>query len=259
MKNLTYKLILLLLIAFGKGYGFSKLKGNYPFFASQKDSIRSIQMEIDHLFSKSLELSSLKPLEQYSKGLAANKEGYAENSIRYWQAYTAYQKAVYSLIQENLSASEESCDFGIDLLNRNDNKNSEDYALLANIEAFSIQFKGAKVLVIAPRLRKHARKAIALDSLNLRAYYVLGSNDYYTPKQYGGGKKTEFYLKKALSIPPKRSPNSLSPNWGREGSYALLAQFYLKENFPIKAQDIINEGLLVFPESYQLKNLLKKL
>ena len=71
MKNLTYKLILLLLIAFGKGYGFSKLKGIYPFFASQKDSIRSIQMEIDHLFSKSLELSSLKPLEQYSKGLDA--------------------------------------------------------------------------------------------------------------------------------------------------------------------------------------------
>lgn len=259
MKNLTYKLILLLFIASGKFYGFNKLQTNYTLTASQKDSIGSIQMEIDNSLSKSLELNSLKPLEQYSKHLTANEMVYSENSIRYWQAYISYQKAVYYLIQGDQSASEESCDFGIGLLNHNDNKNSEDYALLANLEAFSIQFKGAKVLVIAPRLRKNARKAIALDSLNLRAFYVLGSNDFYTPKQYGGGKKTELYLKKALSIPSKKNTNSFSPNWGREESYALLAQFYLEENFPTKAQDIINEGLLIFPENYQLKILLKKL
>ena len=259
MKNLTYKLILLLFIAFGKAYGFNKLQANYTLTTSQKDSIGSIQMEIDASFSKSMELKSLKPLEQYSNRLKVNEKGYSENSIRYWQAYIAYQEAVYYLIQEDQSASEKSCDFGIGLLNQNDNKNSEDYALLAYLEAFSIQFKGAKVLVIAPRLRKNAKKAIALDSLNLRAFYVLGSNDYYTPKQYGGGKKTEFYLKKALSIPSKKNANSFSPNWGREESYALLARFYLKENFPTKAQDIINEGLLIFPENYQLKKLLKKL
>ena len=251
MKNLTYKLILLLFIVFGKAYGFNKMQANYTLTASQKDSIGSIQMEIDNSLSKSLEITSLKPLEQYSKRLTANEKDYSENSIRYWQAYISYQKAVYCLIQGDQSASEESCDFGIGLLNHNDNKNSEDYALLANLEAFFIQFKGAKVLVIAPRLRKNARKAIALDSLNLRAFY--------TPKQCGGGKKTEFYLKKTLSIPSKRSTNSFSPNWGREESYALLAQFYLEENFPTKAQDIINEGLLIFPENYQLKNLLKKL
>lgn len=100
MKNLTYKIFLLLLIAFGKGSGFCKPKDNYTFFASQKDSIGSIQLELDRLFSQSLELSSLKPLEQYRIGLAENKEGYSENSVRYWQAYAFYQKAVYYLIQK---------------------------------------------------------------------------------------------------------------------------------------------------------------
>ena len=74
-----------------------------------------------------------------------------------------------------------------------------------------------------------------------------------------GVKKLNSILKKALSIPSKRNTNSFSPNWGREESFALLAQFYLKENFPTKAKDLINEGLLVFPGNYQLKNPLKKL
>ena len=69
MKNLTYKLILLLFIASEKFYGFNKLQANYTLTASQKDSIGSIQMEIDNSLSKSLEINSLKPLEQYSKRL----------------------------------------------------------------------------------------------------------------------------------------------------------------------------------------------
>ena len=84
MKNLTYKLILLLFIAFGKAYGFNKLQTNYTLTASQKDSIGSIQMEIANSLSKSLEVNSLKPLEQYSKRLTANEKDYSENSIRYW-------------------------------------------------------------------------------------------------------------------------------------------------------------------------------
>ena len=122
MKNLPYKLILLLFIAFGKAYGFNKLQINYTLTASQKDSIGSIQMEIANSLSKSLEINSLKPLEQYSKRLTANEKDYSENSIRYWQAYISYQRAVYYLIQGDQSASEESCDFGIGLLNHNDNK-----------------------------------------------------------------------------------------------------------------------------------------
>lgn len=259
MKNLTYIFILLVFAISLKCYGSFKRVDHYPLISSQKDTIPSIQKEIDRLFLEAITLANSKHLKEYSSVLSSNKNGYSKNSINYWQAYLQYKKAVYHLIKKNASASEKSCDTGINLLNSIREKTAEDYALLAHLESFSIQFKGAKVLSIVPRLKKNAKRALAIDSLNLRAYYVLGNNDYYSPQKYGGGKKVAFYLKKALAIPRKKKVNTVSPTWGREESYVLLAQHYVKTNSILEAKKIINEGLAYFPENYQLKTLLNKI
>jgi hypothetical protein len=260
MKTLSYKLIQLILFTVSLNcYGSFERVNEYILLSFQKDTITSIQKKIDHLFSESIAFSNTKRLEEYKNELSSNKENYSKNRVRYWQAYLQYKKAVFHLVEKNVSASEKSCDAGIDLLRSIKEKSTEDYALIALLESFSIQFKGAKVLIIAPRLKKNARRALALDSLNLRAYYVLGNNDYFTPQKYGGGKKVEFYLKKALAISPKKEEDTVSPTWGREESYVLLAQYYFKNDALERAEKTIKEGLSFFPKNHQLKTLLNKI
>ena len=74
--------------------------------------------------------------------------------------------------------------------------------------------------------RENAGKALELDSTNVRGWYVLGSNDYYTPASFGGGKKVEYYLKKATSSPDKNTDDSSLPTWGKKSPMPLLIQYY---------------------------------
>ena len=81
------------------------------------------------------------------------------------------------------------------ILNDIGNKTSETYALLALVQSFSIQFaSGMEAGRISAGIRENAGKALELDSTNVRGWYVLGSNDYYTPASFGGGKKVEYSL-----------------------------------------------------------------
>lgn len=130
-----------------KSYGSFKTVACFPLIQSKKDSIVSLQKEIDLRFSRSLTVLTSKHLDEYDLKLSLNQEGYSKNTIRYWKAYLQYKKAVFYLIEKKLSASEKSCDLGINLLNDIKEKSVEDYALLAYLESFSIQFKGAKVLL----------------------------------------------------------------------------------------------------------------
>jgi hypothetical protein len=97
--------------------------------------------------------------------------------------------AVYLNETNKKTLAEAKNDLGIALLVHQKIKSSEDYALLALMESFSIPFKKEQALWIAPRVQKNTHKALEMDSLNLRGYFVLGSNDFYTPKLFGGMKK----------------------------------------------------------------------
>ncbi len=153
-----------------------------------------------------------------------------QNLILYWQSYSHFFLSLFYTINQNKKQAEKTIDKGIDILENIKNKTSEDYALLGNMQNFSTQFKGMmKVIFISKKVKENGNKAIELDSTNLRAYYVLGSNDFFTPKMFGGGKKAEELFKKAISLPNQKIKNPYLPSWGKDDAYIYLIHLYIKE------------------------------
>ena len=146
------------------------------------------------------------------------------------------------------------------ILNDIGNKTSETYALLALVQSFSIQFaSGMEAGRISAGIRENAGKALELDSTNVRGWYVLGSNDYYTPASFGGGKKVEYYLKKATSSPDKNTDDSSLPTWGREYAYALLIQYYMQNDRTDEAKNCLLMAEKEYPDSYFIGEYKRKL
>ncbi|MEM6687031.1 MAG: hypothetical protein AAF617_14715, partial [Bacteroidota bacterium] len=155
--------------------------------------------------------------------------------------------------------AEETCDEAVEWLEDLDNKTSEDYALLALIQSFGIQFKGMKAMFISSRIKKNAKKAISMEPKNLRAHYVFASNDFYTPEKYGGGKNAEKFLLKAIALPDQKVKNPFLPSWGKEQAYEMLIKLYIKKKDLANAKKHFKAGIDLYPESYNLKQLAAKL
>ncbi len=104
----------------------------------------------------------------------------------------------------------------------------------AEIMVLKARVTGARVMV-SPMTRgaKFGRKsgeilqqAIAIDSLNPRAYLTAGQALFYTPKMFGGGKeKAKPILQKSADCYNKFQPTTpLHPNWGKGFCGYLLMQ-----------------------------------
>ncbi|MEM7548472.1 MAG: hypothetical protein AAF363_02280 [Bacteroidota bacterium] len=219
-----------------------------------------IQGKITKAFLNSYRVKSTKPLDDIVSQLEelSNK---SENSIvRYWNAYTYYYKSIVYVGFKQNNESEKSINKGIEILKNIRRKNSEDYALLALLQGFSLRFKsGIDAGTASQKASLNAEKAVKLDNENLRAYYVLANNDYYTPVQYGGGKKVEELLLKAIKLNEQKVKNPVLPSWGKDRSYTLLVQHYMKSEDKESAKKYLSEGLIKYPENYDLNQLSKKL
>jgi len=222
-------------------------------------SIIGIQNKIKTAFAQSLRSKSDRSLIEINTKLKDSAKTKKQNIISYWQAYAQFYTSIFYLANEDKKRSEKEVDKGIDYLKGLRNKNSEDYALLAMLQGYSIQFKGMQAMYIGPEATKNAKKAIDLDSTNMRAYFVYGSNDFYTPEQYGGGKEAEKYLLKAISIPTKKEESSVLPSWGKEESYELLIRLYIKEGNLELAEKYYHKGIKEFPDSYIINQLKPEL
>ncbi|MEM1217745.1 MAG: hypothetical protein AAGH79_02490, partial [Bacteroidota bacterium] len=82
---------------------------------------------------------------------------------------------------------------------------------------------------------------------------------YYTPEAYGGGKKTEEYLRMALGMPDQVNPNPYLPSWGREEAHLLLVKHFMKKEQWAQAKEAFGDAYETFPNSYQLNELGAKL
>lgn len=185
----------------------------------------------------------------------------SNNSIfLYWKGYTHYYCSIFYLKNGEVSKSYEELKKGIDVLESIKIKNSEDCALLSMLHSFSCQFlKFPKVIQASKSATDYIERALKLDDNNPRVYYVLANNDYYTPKTYGGGNKVEEYALKALSISIQKIDNPYLPSWGRQESYELLTNYYIKKNNIKQAKKYIELGLLEYPDSHTLKYNKSKL
>ena len=73
-------------------------------------------------------------------------------------------------------------------------------------------------------LREALMTARQLDPTNPRTFYWEGTQAFYTPEQFGGGKaKAKLMFEKSLELYKKFKPeNSMSPHWGEEITKQML-------------------------------------
>jgi tetratricopeptide (TPR) repeat protein len=180
--------------------------------------------------------------------------------IVYWYSYTCYYHSILLMTEKENKSSEKILDEGIIQLKNVSNLNSEHLALLALMESFSIQYaSGIETPFISKRVKENAEKALQLDSLNLRAYFVLGSNDFYTPEKYGGGKKAASYLTKAIRLNDQSIANPYMPTWGKNSAYELLIRLYIRQKQFTEAKKYYQEAISLFPDDYMINKLSKDL
>ena len=149
---------------------------------------------------------------------------------------------------------------GVNLLENIQDKNSEDFALLALMGGYSIKYTNVfKISKLIEKYKEYANKALMLDKDNIRAYLALGVFDFNTPLAYGGGKVLEINLNIAISLKDESSSYvPYSPKWGKNMSYIYLIRYYMKcEN-----KDMINkyfdEALNLYPNDRILIELKKE-
>jgi pentatricopeptide repeat protein len=226
----------------------------------QSDSLLvDIQNKIYNAFVKDRISQKNDALSELSIQLEDLYKAKNQNLILYWRSYLQFYSSINYLAKGDNKSAENEINEGIELMESIEKKNSEDYALLAMLQSFSIQFNSTKAMYISADVKKNINSAIALDTTNLRAWYVFASNDFYTPEQYGGGKEAEKYLLKAIPLPEQKIKNDYLPSWGKEGSYEMLIKIYIKNGKWDLAKKYFQEGITAFPNSYVINQLASKL
>ncbi len=236
-----------------------------PYYSYNLDSLnalglQNIQKKINQNFVQSLIAKKPGLLYELDSSLMRLGNKYQNPLIDYWRGYLQYYLAIYYLDSGEDHLSEKTINEGIKHLETIKKKNSEDLALLALLQSFSIQFKmGMEAGAISGLVKKNIKRALMLDSENLRAHFVGGSIDYYTPKQFGGGQNAESYLLKAVELPSQKIKNDYLPSWGKEEAYELLIKMYIQEKDFDKAKKYFRIGIEEFPKSYLINQLAQKL
>lgn len=228
---------------------------------NQNDTLlNNIQQKVMDAFVQAKISQSDKNFVSLEQALLKQNINYKNSIIIYWYSYTCYYHSILLMIEKNNKSSEKILDEGIEQLNNLTHKNSEHLALLALMESFSIQYaSGIEVPFISKSVKHNAEKALQLDSINLRAYYVLGSNDFYTPEKYGGGKKAEGYLLKAIKLNNQSLQNPYLPSWGKNNAYEMLIKLYIKREQFNEAKRCYQEAITLFPDDYMINKLANKL
>jgi tetratricopeptide (TPR) repeat protein len=265
MKKLFFVFVLFILYACQANTS-QAISAEVQDYETQSQSVSSdslminIQKKIYDTFVAAMMSQKNKALLDLNKELTTLHKEKKQNLILYWQAYLHYYNSIYYLKTQDKDNAEKQIDAGIKLLEDMEKKNSEDYALLAMLQSFSMQFKsGIKAPFISKSVESNAQKAEKLDASNIRAYYVQASNDYYTPAQYGGGKKAEKLLLKAVSLPEQSIKSPYLPSWGKEEAYEMLTKLYIKAEKWEEAKKYYQEGITAYPNSYVISQLATKL
>jgi hypothetical protein len=222
--------------------------------------LTNIQEEIINAFMSSFADQSDSKITSIIDDLSSSYKNNNNSLFLYWKGYALYYNSIYYLKNSDRTNSKVTLTNGIKVLESIKKKNSEDYTLLSMLKSFSCQFlEFPEVVRVSKDATTYIEQAVKLDKNNLRAYYVLANNDYYTPKNYGGGKNVEKYALKAISLPTQKVSNPYLPSWGKQESYELLTNYYIEQKNLEKAKKYVELGLIEFPNSNILKSNKSKL
>lgn len=226
----------------------------------QKVDLRNIQDSIMSAFMSSFVDQNNSKITTLIEELAASYESSNNSLLLYWKGYALYYNSIIYLKSADRKNAEIELKKGIEALESIKKKNSEDYALLSMLQSFSCQFaRFPAVVKLSENAAVNINRAIEIDGSNLRAHYISANNDYYTPENYGGGKNVEEYALKAISLPAQKIVNPYLPSWGKQESYELLTNYYIRSKNTVKAKEYIAKGLKEFPNSYVLKTNQSKI
>ena len=205
-------------------------------------------------FQQSKTQQTQSPLVKHNTMLEQTFEKEDNNFNRYWLSYGLYNQALIADRLEDKKAAEELIDRAIELLKPLE-EDAESQALLALQLGYSTRFKSYwSMMSLGRAAYQRAERAVALAPKNMRTNLALAINDFYTPKVFGGGKKVETHLKKALQA-PNPSASVTTPTWGKPNVYELLVKYYQKNKQQTQAQNFLNQGLNEFPNSELLLSL----
>lgn len=226
----------------------------------QDTLLNNIQLKIRQASNEGFMVRNDQRISKLIQELNSKYQTKKQNLLLYWKSYALYYKCIIQMQNKNMNEAEKALDEALETLENMERKNSDDYALLALLKGLSFQFKsGMKAPFISKEIKNHLETAVELDSLNIRAYYVKGSNDYYTPKNFGGRKNVEQYLKKAIALPEQVVPSIYLPSWGKEEAYEMLIKYYIEEQRWEDAKKYFAEGNSKYPNNYMINQLATKL
>lgn len=194
----------------------------------EKAQVSAYQLKMDAVVKKLFEDKDIQPLVVQLKQIDSELTGFYQS---YWKAYLYYYEAVYyQTISHKEAEAEKAIDIALAVLQKQSYENSEYYALLAMCTSFSIQYVNMlKLGKVSAAVIEYGQKALALNKENLRAYYILASHNYHTPKMFGGMEKVEDYALKGLACPDDLESTPWAPSWGRDQLYQLLVRYYEQE------------------------------
>lgn len=218
--------------------------------ASQHEAKEPIQVVLDNSLELALQQRAVEPLDNVEKTLSSKKG----NVWVYWQVYLQMCKSVYYSSAKQNDKAKTCLESGIDLLDTEQNKTTEDYALLGYMQSQFIRYtKGMESGILSAKSKQNASKAVELDSKNIRGWVVLGIIDFYTPKQFGGKEKCENYLLKAINLPSQNIQNKYRPSWGKIEAYTLLLTYYNEKGEKDKVRQYYKQAIKEFPNEPSLK------
>jgi len=228
--------------------------------ASSRDAdsiLHNIQGKIYNAFISDISKKT-NTLQELKDQLTEIDKGKQNRTLIYWRSYLQfYSTILYSQTGKKAMAQEE-VELGMELLNNVSNKSSEEFTLLARLESIALQFAGMNIMSLSKSMNDNIQRALQLEKNNLRANFVYGSIDYYTPVSFGGGKKAEQYLLNAIKLPSQNDHGKYEPTWGKDEAYEMLINLYLKNGEIDKAKFYFEEASTKYPRNFQIMALKEK-
>ena len=216
---------------------------SFSVFAQSSTPLAGIEGKIGAALGRSFAMQNPSPLDSLDGVLSVDALK-ANRLAIYWRNFIQYYRSVYYLKSGDRTASEKAINQAIGSIESLGEKSAEDWALLAACQSFGLMFKnGAEAGVLA----------------NARAWYILGQSDYYTPAQFGGGKKAEGYLLKAASSTQPAVEGGTMPTWGREQAIGMLIDLYVKQEKWAEAKQWLGVAERDYPKSQYLEQARKAL
>lgn len=228
---------------------------------SNMDVLKDIQNKINTAYSMSFTKNNVDDLLVLYYDIEEITHPNAKHIATYWMAYIKYDISLVQFFKlKEKDKAKNNIDEALRLLSSEEQLDSEYYSLLSVIRGFSTQFYTlSEVREISKKLKEEAEESIRLDTANIRGHFALASADFYVPEMYGGGKLVEPSLLYAIENPDQSVKNEYLPSWGKDLSYNMLIQYYIRKDRNNDALSYLEKFKAEFPDSYYVKALSSKL